>query len=220
MILGLPLTDETVYSQEYGSLIDQEFWYLVEALDLMARRVRSFHSRDYGSIDLFSRFSRRLRTFHARSQVDPTYRIDISEPLLDFMVRDTETRERHWLTPEALINMLEASRKDIISRRIDEDQRAPAEEARGPLHDSATGSSTRANREFVLPSKITEYHPQQLSGASQEQHISDISLHDDNLVSISQSLIDPDFTNLDRVLNFDEFLFIGSSDESTAWNVS
>ena len=70
------------------------------------------------------------------------------------------------------------------------------------------------DRNFVTPEEARRYHLGQYWDHLQEQHSSGSLLTNDDLFTISQSLIDPEFTGLDRVLNFDDMLLTRSSDAS------
>ena len=207
-----------VYSQELMHPLAGEFWDLIEALESMAQRNRVSSAREFGSADLFSRFAGRLRTLHARSQVNPTSRVNMTEPLFDSLARDTKLRERHWLSHEALMSMLEQSRKDVVVRQPNDIQ-----SARTSLHNSANRTAAdqalHDSRDFRLPRNETQYHPAQFWNTSQGQQVPDPALNNDDLLAISQSLIDPDFINLDRILNFDDMILSGNSEEPMGWNI-
>lgn len=183
----------------------------------MAQRIQGSDCRDYGSVDLFSRFSGRLRTLHARLQVDLVCRIDITEPLMGFTIHDTAPKERHWVAHDAWIEMLEETRKDVVFSVPDQDQTARTGHARSPTYPNAPTSPLQDTGESAPSSQKEQYQSGQYLDVSQRHQIPDPPLSDDDLFLISQALINPDFTNLDRVLNYDDMLLNGNADESLAW---
>lgn len=207
-----------MYAQKQSSTTAEEFWQLVEALELMSCRLRVPVRRDYGQVDLFSRLAGRLRTLHARSQVDLVYRVNMAEPLLSSLVQTIEPKDRDWLSHEAVIDMLERDRKEVLMQESDISRCPDADLSRGSVHLSTAESTAQGDQNFATPQEGRQYHPGRYWDPLQEQQTSDPLLNNDDLFAISQSLIDPDFTGLDRVLNFDEMLLTGSSDASIVWH--
>jgi hypothetical protein len=184
----------------------------------MSNRLNVPITREQGQVDLFSRLAGRLRTLHARVQVDSTCRINLAEPLIGSLVQNTQPKERHWLSHEALIDLLEQNRKEV-SVQESEGARSPRSDVFGPsVHPSAAEPTAQYDRNFATPQDERQYLPGQYWDPLQEQQTSDPLLNNDDLFTISQSLIDPDFTGLDRVLNFDDMLLTGNPDTSMGWH--
>lgn len=207
-----------MYAQKQSSTTAEEFWQLIEALESMSRRLKVPTTREYGQVDLFSRLAGRLRTLYARAQVDSTCRINMAEPLLGSLVQNIEPKERDWLSHETVIDILEQNRKEVLMQEPDVSQRPEADLSQGSVHLSTAESTAQGDRNFATPQNERQYHPGQYWDPLQEQQTSDPLLNNDDLFTISQTLIDPDFTGLDRVLNFDDILLTGNSDTSIAWH--
>ncbi|KAF2994970.1 hypothetical protein E8E13_003257 [Curvularia kusanoi] len=185
-----------MHSQRNILPLATEFSQSIETLENLAHRARGANVQAFGSVDLFSRFAGRLRTLHARVQYSPDYRIDIREPLFRLTEQDSEpSRERSWLTRENLADLLEQSRKDIQIGELRGLQK-PAEGVDGAQDTLGAGNGSIEN----LSSWNTP----------KEGHIQDEPFSQDNLFAASQALADPDFSNLDRILNFDDILSSGA----------
>lgn len=183
--------------RHHGAQLSSAFWLLLESLDTMA--VRWAAHREAGQLRLasiFSRFTGRLRTIHANCNLDHSYRIDRSESLYETVALAEKERVRHWVSPNDLASCLEQNRTEIGSTRREQ---APVQEAHdgGSLQrDEVTNPSTLAfSNQADMP-----WDPMNLS------RLGDGGSDNGSLLAISQSLLDPDFTSMDRIVSFDEMM--------------
>jgi hypothetical protein len=184
----------------------------------MSKRLKVPMIQEQGQVNLFSRLAGRLRTLHARVQVDSTCRINVTEPLIGSLVQNTLPKERHWLSHEAVIDLLENNRKEVLMQESEAPQRPRTGVSGASVHRSTAELTAQHDRNFATPQDERQYLPGQYWDPLQEQQAPDLLLNNDDLFTISQSLIDPDFTGLDRVLNFDDMLLTGNSDTSMGWH--
>jgi hypothetical protein len=141
---------------------------------------------------LFSRFSGHLRTIHANHNLDPSYQIDRSEPLYKHVPGTSIARVRHWASATDLAACLEQSRPEVRTTR------AGLEQAPVPPQ----------QQEKVLNRHQPAFYgqPNMTWDAMHVRQLAEEGRDDCGLLAISQSLLDPDFTTMDRIVSFDEMM--------------
>lgn len=215
----MPLNDVLLtvvaYSQRHGSRLAEEFWQLTGALETMSRRAQAANIQHYGSVDVFSKLAGRLKTLHARTELDPNFRVDLKASPIRLAVESDMPRERHFLSQEAVIEMLEQSRQDVNIGTLNTSKAPSGGRSRDLSVTSAPVQPTDGRPHFYN----SDVHNQIATNldSPQDQHSSDKAF-DHDLFTISQSLIDPDFTGLDRILNFDDMLLGGTCGPLNGWN--
>ncbi|KAH4181953.1 hypothetical protein HBI81_217930 [Parastagonospora nodorum] len=183
--------------RHHRTQLSPAFWLLLESLDTMGARWAAH--REAGQLRLtsiFSRFAGRLRTMHANCNLDSSYRIDLSEPLYENVPSTSKTRVRHWVSPNDLVSCLEQNRTEVGSTR---QEQAPAQ----VVHDGAPLQQdempNRPNLAFSNQADMP-WDPMNLS------QLGEGGSDNGSLLAISQSLLDPDFTSMDRIVSFDEMM--------------
>jgi hypothetical protein len=150
---------------------------------------------------LFSRFAGRLRTIHANCTLDLSFQIDRSEPLYKHIPSDRNVRARHWVSPNDLEACLEQTRSDLTTS----------------LHTSHDTIAIGQNN--IDDNRASAFEPQ-LNAPWDEMDVGQVAEGDQDhgdLLAISQSLLDPEFSSMDRIISFDDMM-LGNIPES--WNLS
>lgn len=148
------------------------------------------------STSLFSRLAGHLRTIHANCNLEPSYQIDRSEPLYEHEPAASNARVRHWVTPSELATCLEQCRPKLKNPQHEQEKAQVLSNSAVLQQDSVTNLQPLASH---VPPNI----PWDTLDAGQ---VVDRSQADGGLLAISQSLLDPDFTIMDRIVSFDEMM--------------
>jgi hypothetical protein len=130
-----------------------------------------------------------------------SFQIDRAEPLYLYKPSDTSARARHWVTPNDLEACLEQTRSNLTTT----------------LH--AGHDSTLPGQVNVNESGASAFEPQ-LSAPWDAMDVGQVAEGDqdhEDLLAISQSLLDPEFANMDRIISFDDMM-LGNISES--WDLS
>lgn len=160
------------------------------------------------SLSLFSRFAGRLRTIHATYSLDMTSRINTHEPLYEYVAPPRTMHTRHWVSPSDLAASLEQGRMDgnfsLRSGHSDVQSQHVVGDDPGQINVPSTTYDPQ------LDARWANMHVAQDGDPSQDQDYSD-------LIAISQSLLDPDFAGMDRIVNFDDVMM---GDQTESWNMA
>ncbi|KAJ4300858.1 hypothetical protein N0V90_002946 [Kalmusia sp. IMI 367209] len=188
----------------YLTPIASEFWLLLQSLDDMARRWQPYTTSDeMRAGNLFSRFAERLRTIHARCELDPTFRIDRTEPLYQDTTNSGPQSSRHWIQPSELALHIEKMRSAMNLAAT------PQTVARNTTSSQDIDAHNDGSQARISVQPGMTWDPM----ASMEP-----SVDEDNLLAISQALMGPDFTGLDRIVSFDEMMLGGISETPMNWD--
>ncbi|KAH7413979.1 fungal-specific transcription factor domain-containing protein [Phaeosphaeria sp. MPI-PUGE-AT-0046c] len=196
-----------IHWQRFRSPLVPTFWQLLSTLDTMATRWAT--RKELQPKSLFSRFASRLRTIHATYRFDITSCVNTLEPLYTYVPPKRTLHVRHWVSTSDLAASIEQGRLDgNFSLR-----------ARGTELDSPEDTISRDGHEGShkqndtytpqLDAQWTDMHISQDGGPGQDQDYSD-------LIAISQSLLDPNFAVVDRIINFDEIMM---GDQTEPWGM-
>jgi hypothetical protein len=165
------------------------------------------HAGQLRSTSIFARFAGRLRTIQAKCNLEPSYRVDRAEPLFEDVAATPSARVRHWYTPRDLATCLEQSRPEINTTSTGQRQVLVADNIGQPRQDNiADRDSSVFHNQVDVPWSAMDVEP--LDGTDQE---------DEGLLAISQSLLDPDFTSMDRIVSFEDMMVENMSE---AWDFS
>jgi len=193
----LEFLQKSVQWSHHRTQLSSVFWLLLESLDTMAARWAAH--REAGQmrlVSIFSRFAGRLRTIHANCNLDLSYRIDRSEPLYEIVASASKKRVRHWVSPNDLASCLEQNRTEIGSARQGQTPIQVSHDSASLQQDEMTNCPDLAfSNQADMP-----WDPMNLS------QLGDGGSDNGSLLAISQSLLDPDFTSMDRIVSFDEMM--------------
>lgn len=117
------------------------------------------------------------------------------------MPSETSARARHWVTPNDLEACLEQTRSNLTTTLHTSHDSIPS----GQVNANDSGASTFESQLNVPWDAMDVRH-----GAEGDQEHGD-------LLAISQSLLDPQFANMDRIISFDDMM-LGNISES--WDLS
>jgi len=152
--------------------------------------------------NLFHRFADRLRAIYERYELDPTYQIDRKEPIYENIGNEGRSCPRHWIPPSELAGHIE-----LLSSGLN---------VAGPTW-------TLVQNTDPLAGLAGDTNDAQVTDAAQpcmawiDMDSNESILPEDNLMVISQALMGPSFTDLDRVVSFDEMMMSGISEEPINW---
>lgn len=193
----------------YGTNLAPEFWLLVDCLDGMSKRWAGSLPRTDDKSDLAAKYSSQLRALHAKCSGDPDFSLDVLGYSTDgFPDQITPTksagtfegessnRQEHGISPATGFDPAPAPTLGAFDTSAADSQRFAS--------DSRLGS--------ILQVSPTNPHIEQHS--------------QDELSAISTALMDQDFTQLDRVISFDDDMLFavqtGHGDATTlagtSWN--
>jgi hypothetical protein len=156
---------------------------------------------------IFARFAGRLRTMHAKCDLEASYQIDRAEPLFRHTSTSPHNSIRHWYSPHDLVTCLEQSRPEINLMSNTQDKIPRAHGNVQPHEDSLINCDASVFQEQVeIPWCAMEVDP--LEDGNQEDEV---------LLAISQSLLNPDFMSMDRIISFEDMM---AGNISEAWDFS
>ena len=136
-----------------------------------------------------------------------TSRINTQDPLYDYLPPRRTMHARHWVSPSDLVASLERGKLDgnfsLRSPVTDLPDRTAAGDRRGEMIDRNSTYTPQLDAQWA------DMHVAQDGGPSQDEDYSD-------LIAISQSLLDPDFAGMDRIVNFDDIMM---GDQAEPWSL-
>jgi hypothetical protein len=169
--------------------------------------IRCATPRDAGqlrSTSIFARFAGRLRTIHAKCNLEPLYRVDRAEPLFEDMTATPNVRVRHWYTPRDLATCIEQSRPEINTTSNGQRQ-------------VLVGHNITQSQQDNIVDRESSVFQNQVNVPWGAVSLGDTNQEDEGLLAISQSLLDPDFTSMDRIVSFEDMMVENISE---AWDFS
>ncbi|KAL5317990.1 hypothetical protein ACEPPN_015094 [Leptodophora sp. 'Broadleaf-Isolate-01'] len=229
----------------HSAPLAQEFWLLVCSLDDMSRRwqqtptpAAESRTKQRPTACIFSRFAERLRAVHARCELDPSYRIDKTEPLYEAKLEATSRRPTatalHCIVPEELPTYIAQKSKSASAAAsgktgpplppvIVGNNNPPFPLVEG---ERTTISHSHSHESRDLDSRYNA-DTQQWGGRGgmannvqpqpqpedEEEGLNEAA----DLLAISQALTVQDFTSMDRIVSFDEMMLSGIS-EAMNWD--
>lgn len=184
--LLLKLLTEAVHWRYYRTNLAPEFWLLVDCLDAMSRRWAGSLPRAEGKLDIAAKYSSQLRALHTKCSGDPDFSLDVLGYSTDGFPDETTRAQR-----ERGAGVDRGSQENGISPRAGFNP-APVPNTEGV--EAPTGDIQR----FVPDSRLSSILQVSPTNPHLEQH------SQDELSAISTALMDQDFTQLDRVISFDD----------------
>jgi hypothetical protein len=172
--------------------------------------IRCATPRDAGqlrSTSIFARFAGRLRTIHARCNLEPLYRVDRVEPLFEDMTATPNVRVRHWYTPRDLATCIEQSRPEINTTSTGQRQELVGHKI----------AKSQQDKPFDRDSSVFQTQVNDPWSAVDVESLGGTNQEDEDLLAISQSLLDPDFASMDRIVSFEDMMVENISE---AWDFS
>ena len=170
-----------------------DFWLLVDCLDDMAKRWAGLVARSEKRADLATKYSSQLRALHAKCNEDPQFALDVLGYATDGF--PDQTARRSTRTAGIALGCAVPDGRPCEAAPVPNLHSSPEEHAAAaPVPASHLGSMLQpspTNRAF-------------------EQH------SQDELAAISTALMDQDFTQLDRVISFDDMSFTVPADSEDA----
>lgn len=144
---------------------------------------------------LFSRFADRLSNSHAACELDPSYRIDTTEPLDDYAGSERST-PRHWISRDTLLAWLDQSRSELNPYAMEQFGAQPV------VYGGVTPPSCRT---VDQDRRASEIRPSMQWNPMENIELSGVTFNDGNLLSISQFLMGLNFTGMNRIVTFDDY---------------
>lgn len=175
-----------VHWRYYKTTLAPDFWLLVDCLDAMSKRWAGSLPREGGKLDLARKYNSQLRALHTRCSGDPGFSLDVLGYSTDGFPDETtrtqraagvegdKSRQENGISPTAGFNPAIAPDLEGFA--------APTGDSQRLVPDSRLSS--------ILQVSPTNPHLEQHS--------------QDELSAISTALMDQDFTQLDRVISFDD----------------
>jgi hypothetical protein len=136
-----------------------------------------------------------------------TSRINTQEPVYNYVPPQRIMHARHWVSPSDLAASLERGRLDgnfsLRSRDSDLPDQNAVENRPGEMNGQHSTFTPQLDAQWA------HMHIAQDGCPDQDEDYSD-------LIAISQSLLDPDFASLDRIVNFDDIMM---GDQTEPWGM-
>jgi hypothetical protein len=168
----------------------------------MAQRWQETTSGDRSqSTSIFQRLAGRLQTLQANSQLNPSQNITLSAPLYEPRRESREPSRREWVAPDAMGAYMERARADLTTTALSDSARPASVFDDEALHHDAS----QMMNAYEDPASISVLP----WGIPHDVDISDAGLDNESLLAISETLTSQDFTNIDRIVTF-ENIMLGS----------
>jgi hypothetical protein len=153
------------------------------------------------STSIFQRLAGRLQTLQANSQLNPPQNMNLSAPLYESRCEGREPSRREWVTPDAMGAYMERANADLTRAALS-DSTIPASvfDNEASHHDASHMMNV-----YEDPASISVLP----WGVPHDVDISDAGLDNESLLAISETLTSQDFTNIDRIVTF-ENIMLGS----------
>ncbi|KAH7078718.1 fungal-specific transcription factor domain-containing protein [Paraphoma chrysanthemicola] len=194
-----------VHSRENDTPLAQAFWHLLESLDTMALRWAT--PSQLMSTSLFSTFADRIRTIHANCEMDLSYKIDRSEPLQVRIPASSVASARQWWSKHQQATYVQQHSSEFDAASHTQTKHAVAQDANISRQNDALETQ---NSVFADPTDAP-WGPINVVGAAAENG------NYEDLLAISQSLLDPDFTSMNRIVSFEDMML---GDIPETWSLS
>jgi hypothetical protein len=153
------------------------------------------------STSIFQRLAGRLRTVQDNSQMNPSQNDTLSAPLYEPRHESGEPSARDWVSPDAMGAYMERARADLTAATLADSAKPPFTFDEGALHHD---TSPMVNV-YEDPGSISVLP----WGVPHDVDIPDPGLDNESLLAISETLASQDFTNIDRIVTF-ENIMLGS----------
>jgi hypothetical protein len=168
---------------------------------------------------VFTRIAECLRTFHTKCVLDPAYTVEGIHSLYDMKFTQRRASRRHWISCDTLETYIEQNRSALRTDPLSEPAKSTP---------TVVGASPQQTLEVSasLGTSLNQHVPNISTLEGLDWHItshmepSETSLPDDNLLAISEALIDQTFTNVDRIVTLDDMMLGGFPEISMNWNFS
>jgi hypothetical protein len=177
---------------------------MVQSLDDMGRRSEPFIlPNETHTTNLFHHFADRLRSMQAQCELEPSFQIDRQEAICEISHSSTRSYPRHWMTPSELVAYME---RPDLGLKLVETMQAPIHQ-NNPLSEVARG---------IDDAQVTDDTQRCMPWVHGD--LNETLLPGDNLMAISEALMGPGFTDLDRIVSFDEMMMSGITEAPTNWD--
>ncbi|KAH7073249.1 fungal-specific transcription factor domain-containing protein [Paraphoma chrysanthemicola] len=190
-----------VHSRKYDTPLVQAFWHLLECLDTMALRWAT--PSQLKSPSLFSEFADRIRTIHTNCEMDLSYQIDRSEPLQVRTSASSVPSARHWWSKHQQATYVQQHSSEFDAASYTQAKHAVAQDSQRLRQNDALETQNSA---FTVRTDVP-WGPMDAGDVA-----ADSGSYED-LLAISQSLLDPNFTSLNRIVSFEDMM-LGNINET------
>ncbi|KAL5362696.1 fungal-specific transcription factor domain-containing protein [Aspergillus floccosus] len=201
--------------------VASEFWILIQNLDMMSSRWAGSHHNKQSGENLAAKYSSTLNALHRRCSQNESFSITISGYTTEMMQLDKLT-PRLGDTQESPIRLSEAPSNRVQSATEDLQTYIPAQERNGGRNAASRPQASASQRMPVMTpdafsfnaERAAEYTgiPTPLRPGSYNR----LSIPAVESMEIPQMLLDQQFTDLDRVITYNDGLF-GSDLEAQRW---
>ena len=178
-----------MHCRYYNTDLAPEFWLLVECLEDMSKRWEGSVGGVNAGSDLAAKYASRLRALHGKCSEDPHFTLDAlgyaTDGFPDQQVRHQQGESHCNIEP----------RGDGIPVA------SPLDAASVSNHQQALGATPEDPRRPVSGVQLSSMLQPSPTNRHFEHH------SQDELAAISTALMDQDFTQLDRVISFDDMSF-------------
>lgn len=188
----------------------------MNCLDDMARRWQpSETAKKLPLTSLFASLAERLREMHTDCVLDPAYIIDDTQSLCQTTSMRPVSTRRHWITPDMMNTYIERCRCELVtSTPLDlRHTTCASSDALSHDHTAATFMDTQTASQLNPTAAMTW-------DINSTMEPSEANLSDANLLAISESLMGPEFTDMDRVVTLDDVMLGGFPEMGMNWDFS
>ncbi|KAH7353177.1 fungal-specific transcription factor domain-containing protein [Pyrenochaeta sp. MPI-SDFR-AT-0127] len=204
----------------YAKPLAPEFWLLVQSLEDMTRRWQPTPKlNNLGRKSVFAQLAERLQIIYRRCELEPSYLIDLTEPLYESAAKNYEASTRHWVPRDGMAAYLERNKRDLedtvaqdlsrLTTIIGNDMPPQAVDTIIAQH----GGLDPKNPDIIAP-------PASHWGITDNMETFARGLNNDDLLAISESLMGQDFTSMDRIVTLDDMMLGTFPETPMTWDFS